>query len=81
MQVTQCVIESGKQSQVCWLDTDPRLRPGVGVTLKDAEDTTLVWKVLSLGKTQEKAEVARKGHGGNWYGNDFHRKDGSWQHC
>lgn len=38
-------LMSGETETMCWLDDDPRLQPGVQVTLKSHSDPTKLWTI------------------------------------
>ena len=68
----QCNLSNRDSHMTAWLDA-AIVKPGIKVTLKDAEDPALWWTIDSVGETAMAKEDIKGAHGSKkWYGNDFH---------
>lgn len=59
---TQVTLESGTSHMVCLVMTDPRIKVGTEITLKDSEDPTQLWEVISLGQPLQRQYIHSDWH-------------------
>lgn len=58
--LVQCKLQSGTKQMVSWLE--PKIKVGDVVTLKDSDDPTRRWDVLSVGEPRDRSEIHRGWH-------------------
>lgn len=58
---TQCRLKSGKTQLVCYLDST-KLKTGMRVTLKDFDDPSQWWDVVSVSETAIPRDKIKRGN-------------------
>lgn len=58
--LVQVELQSGTSRRTCWLE--PRIRVGNEVTLKNSEEPTRRWKVLSVGDAAPRESIHTDWH-------------------
>lgn len=69
--IVQCLLESDNQRLVAWLSAE-RIKPGFSVTLKDSDDPTRWWKILSMSQEYEKGSIRTSHESKAIWEKDFH---------
>ena len=68
----QCILEMGNARITCWLEAS-KVRVGIKITLKDSENPTQWWKVVSVSGVELPRKDIKGSHNSySWHEKDFH---------